>query len=97
MVRLCNDKLAEANEWRLPQSLPDESNDSGLPPGVGLATESQKRYGFLDAYLGYFTYVRQVANDVNELGDRAETITENERAELRIAHEETKWDEEYYL
>lgn len=88
--------LAEANDWRLPQSVPEDDDpaDSVRVPDISLAARG---YGFLESYSGYFTYVRQSANDLNELGERAEIATPAERREIRIAREEIKWDEEYYM
>jgi protein SHQ1 len=34
---------------------------------------------------------------VNELGADAETLTQDERRQRRIEHEDAKWDEEYYM
>jgi protein SHQ1 len=36
-------------------------------------------------------------NEVNELGADAESCPASERRRLRIQHENTKWDEEYYM
>lgn len=70
--------------------MPDES-----APTISMNTET--RYGFLDAYSGYFRYAGQSPNEVSELGDFAESASEAVRVEMRTAHEDTKWDEEYYL
>ncbi|KAA1471350.1 SHQ1-domain-containing protein [Dentipellis sp. KUC8613] len=80
---------AAANDWQLPQKVPED-----LPP---LQTSVQKRYGFLDAYTGYFRHVGDSENEVNELGVDAETMSLEERRKRRIQHEELKWDEEYYM
>lgn len=56
-----------------------------------------KPYGFLDAYSGYFKHVGHTSNEVNELGEDAERLTVAERRKRREAHENQKWDEEYYL
>ena len=51
----------------------------------------------MDAYSGYFAHVAMTENEVNELGRDAEKLTPKERREKRVAHENDKWDEEYYL
>ena len=66
-----------------------------VPPNITLSVKHH--YGFLDAYSGYFKLSSQTGNDVNELGDLAETISPSVRTEMRLAHEEQKWDEEYYM
>lgn len=79
---------AAKNDWRLPQSLPNNSS---------ISMSIEPRYGFLDAYSGYFRYVGQSPNEVNELGDLAESAPEATRLDRRTAHEDAKWDEDYYL
>ncbi|TFY51075.1 hypothetical protein EVG20_g11176, partial [Dentipellis fragilis] len=81
---------AAANDWQLPQKAPEEDL-------LSLQTSVQKRYGFLDAYTGYFRHVGDSENEVNELGVDAETLSLEERRKRRIQHEELKWDEEYYM
>ena len=78
---------AARNDWHLPQIVP-ESETISLTPA---------QYGFLDAYSGYFSHVAMTENEVNELGPDGERLTLRERREKRIAHENDKWDEEYYL
>jgi protein SHQ1 len=48
-------------------------------------------------YTGYFTHVTHTENDVNELGDEAESCLPEERRAKRLKHEEMKWDEEHYM
>ncbi|KAF5358354.1 hypothetical protein D9756_001892 [Leucocoprinus leucothites] len=81
--------LAAENDWQLPQCLPE-----GAPP---LETSLQKHYGFLNAHHGYFRHVTHTENEVNELGDSAETLSPSARRQRRIQHENDKWDEEYYM
>ncbi|KAF8892576.1 SHQ1 protein-domain-containing protein [Infundibulicybe gibba] len=80
---------AADNDWQLPQNVPEE-----LPP---LDTSVERRYGFLDMHSGYFRHVTHTENEVNELGAQAETCTVQERRQLRIEHENQKWDPEYYM
>lgn len=63
----------------------------------GIATSVQRHYGFLDAYSGFFRYAGEYENEVNELGSLAETASDAVRTEMRVAHEDEKWDEEYYM
>ncbi|KAG6831306.1 hypothetical protein H0H92_011513 [Tricholoma furcatifolium] len=79
-------KAAE-NDWQLPQEISE--------PQVNTAI--QKRYGFLDQHSGYFRHVTHVENEVNELGADAETCSMAERRQRRLTHEDSKWDEEYYM
>ncbi|KAF9519902.1 hypothetical protein BS47DRAFT_1374939 [Hydnum rufescens UP504] len=83
---------AERNDWHLPQTVP--SDDPGQST---FATSAQRRYGFLDAYSGFFKYAGEHENEVNELGRLAETASDSVRTEMRVAHEDKKWDEEYYI
>lgn len=48
-------------------------------------------------YTGFFRHVGLSGNEVNELGEDSETMSESERRTRRIAHEEQKWDEEHYM
>ncbi|KAF8320096.1 SHQ1-domain-containing protein, partial [Clavulina sp. PMI_390] len=82
--------LAAKNDWRLPQSVAEEET-----PLVSIGT--RVGYGFLDAYSGYFKYTGQTPNEVNELGELAETAVLPVRTEMRTAHEDQKWDGEYYM
>ncbi|TFY77422.1 hypothetical protein EWM64_g6594 [Hericium alpestre] len=80
---------AAANDWQMPQAVPEPCRNC-TPP-------SKKRYGFLDMYTGYFQYVTNTENEVNELGADAETLPLDERRRRRIQHEDEKWDEDYYM
>lgn len=42
-------------------------------------------------------HVSHTENEVNELGSEAERLTAEERRELRLKHEDEKWDEDYYM
>lgn len=62
-----------------------------------LKTALEQRYGFLDAYSGFFRHVQHTENEVNELGADVETCDPTTRRQKRLAHEDEKWDEEYYM
>ncbi|KAG6897304.1 hypothetical protein C0992_002746 [Termitomyces sp. T32_za158] len=79
-------KAAE-NDWQLPQEIQEPQ----------LNTSIQKYYGFLDMYSGYFRHVTHTENEVNELGDDAETSSVAARRQTRLRHEDDKFDEEYYM
>ncbi|KAI5123313.1 hypothetical protein M0805_009334 [Coniferiporia weirii] len=81
---------AARNDWQFPQQVPESSTS----PSVSISTEH--RYGFLNAYTGYFGHVSLTENEVNELGPDVERLTEEERRLRRIEHEDEKWDEDYY-
>ncbi|KAG6886002.1 hypothetical protein C0993_006118 [Termitomyces sp. T159_Od127] len=80
-------KAAE-NDWQLPQKVVQEPQ---------LSTSIQKYYGFLDMHSGYFRHVTHTENEVNELGDAAETCSIAARRHTRLRHEDDKFDEEYYM
>ncbi|KAL0947096.1 hypothetical protein HGRIS_013236 [Hohenbuehelia grisea] len=80
---------AAQNDWQLPQSLPEDI------PGVSI--HAVQRYGFLNMYTGYFKHISHTENEVDELGPDAEIIAPAERRKKRIAHENSKWDEEHYM
>lgn len=46
---------------------------------------------------GFFTHVSHTENEVNEIGTDTETCTPEERRRRRVAHEDKKWDEDYYM
>lgn len=62
-----------------------------------MKTTSEQRYGFLNAYSGFFRHVQHTENEVNELGDETETCGPIVRRQKRLAHEDSKWDEEHYM
>jgi hypothetical protein len=80
---------AAVNQWTIPQTVSDT-----LP---ALETSVRKPYGFLNAYTGYFLHVGGTANEINELGVDAETLSPSERRNRRLRHEESKWDPEHYM
>jgi protein SHQ1 len=81
--------LAANDDWQIPQQVPE-----ALPE---LHTSLEKPYGFLDMHSGYLRHAAHTENEVNELGPNAETCSKEERARLRIEHEEAKWDPEHYM
>ncbi|KIM49444.1 hypothetical protein M413DRAFT_108537 [Hebeloma cylindrosporum] len=90
-LSLERDEFAEAeeNDWQLPQKVPGE-----LPP---LNISVQSHYGFLDMYSGYLRHATHTENEINELGDAAESCTKAERRAKRLKHEDEKFDEEHYM
>lgn len=62
-----------------------------------IKTTLESKYGFLDAYSGYFRHVEHTENEVDELGADAETCDTTTRRQKRLVHEEAKWDGEYYM
>jgi hypothetical protein len=62
-----------------------------------MTTTGNREYGFLEMHKNYFRYAGQTPNEVNELGELAETASDAVRLQLRTAHEDGKWDEEYYM
>lgn len=88
---LSRPSLAAENDWHLPQQIPDISDS----PSINVSTE--RRYGFLDAYTGYFSHVGLTENEVNELGSDVERLSPEERRSKRLKHEDEKWDEDYYM
>ncbi|CAL1704202.1 unnamed protein product [Somion occarium] len=80
---------AAENDWQVKQELPE--------PDTSFKTSISRNYGFLNLHSGYFRHVEHAENEVNELGANAETAGPSERRELRLNHEEQKWDEEYYM
>jgi protein SHQ1 len=62
------------------------------------ATSLHRPYGFLNSHSGYFKHAGSSENEVNELGGGdAETISDEGRRQRREAHEEEKWDAQYYV
>lgn len=80
--------LAAENDWQLLQTVPETA--PGLHP-------SGRYYGFLNKYTGYFMHVSHTENEINELGENAESCDLDKRRNLRIMHENAKWNEEHYM
>lgn len=80
---------AAENDWQFPQTVAESSSPLHLT--------TKRYYGFLDMYTGYFTHVAHTENDINELGNEAESCLPDERRAKRLEHEEKKWDEEHYM
>ncbi|KAG9318529.1 SHQ1 protein-domain-containing protein [Chiua virens] len=85
-----NDEFLRAaeNDWQVPQTLPEAASE--------VLSSSKKYYGFLNKYTGYFMHAH-TENEINELGNNAESCDLDERFSLRIMHENEKWDEEHYM
>jgi protein SHQ1 len=80
---------AAKNDWRLPQTVSVETPST--------ITTAKRGYGFLEMHNNYFRHAVQTPNEVNELGELAETASAVMRLQIRTAHEDAKWDEEYYM
>jgi protein SHQ1 len=78
--------LASECDWQLPQELPEL-----------LSASLQAQYGFLNMHSGYLKHATHTENEINELGDDAETCSRAERTLRRLKHEDEKWDEEHYM
>lgn len=83
-----NDEILEASgcDWQLPQELPEL-----------LSTSLQVHYGFLNLHSGYLRHATHTENEINELGDDAESCSRADRTRRRLKHEDEKWDEEHYM
>lgn len=90
MIRIPTNRLilAAQDDWQIPQTVPEAA------PGTHLC---KRYYGFLNKYTGYFMHVAHTENEINELGQNAESCDLDERRNLRIMHENEKWDEEHYM
>ncbi|KAF8136403.1 SHQ1 protein-domain-containing protein [Boletus edulis] len=82
-------KAAE-NDWQVPQTVPEAGAEAGL-------LSSRRYYGFLNKYTRYFMHVAHTENEINELGHNAESSDPDDRRNLRIKHENAKFDEEHYM
>ncbi|OAX36605.1 SHQ1-domain-containing protein [Rhizopogon vinicolor AM-OR11-026] len=80
---------AAENDWQFPQTVAESPSP--------LQMSTKRYYGFLDMHTGYFTHIAHTENDVNELGNEAESCLPDERRAKRLKHEEIKWDEEHYM
>ncbi|KAJ2364847.1 hypothetical protein H4S01_003559 [Coemansia sp. RSA 2610] len=75
-------------DWEIPQTLAAAGDEPVL---AGSAT-----YGFDQQYSGYLAHVHGTANEINEVAD-PERMTAEERRRSRIACEDAKFDEDYYM
>jgi protein SHQ1 len=80
--------VAEAIDWQLPQN---------VTPNEIIHLSSSTSYGFLNRHSGYLKNVAYTENEVNELGDEAETAPPQARRARREAHEDDKFDDQYYM
>ncbi|KAJ2845025.1 hypothetical protein J3B02_004793 [Coemansia erecta] len=75
-------------EWELPQNLPQADSNELLM--------GQVKYGFNEQYSGVLAHVHSTANEVNEVTDPEHQSAE-ERREQRLATEDAKFDDAYYM
>jgi len=89
-LNISDPEIQEAvqNDWQLPQELQKDEDP---------ALVAKYPYGFLDLYTGYLQHIHLTENEVNELGDAAETSSSGIRRKLREKHENEKFDEDYYM
>ena len=80
---------AADNDWMFPQQVQIDE------PSINLSTK--QFYGFLNMHTGYFRHVAHTENEINELGTDVEALPPGDRRPMRLKHEETKWDEDYYM
>ena len=90
-MQLSRFPIAEKYDWQLPQEL------SALSELGALKLSDQQPYGFLNRHSGYFRHVQHTENEVNELSGEAESLSPEERRVKREAHEDKKWDPDYYM
>ncbi|KAJ2637055.1 hypothetical protein GGF40_002624 [Coemansia sp. RSA 1286] len=87
-----DDQIAILNdedfEWELPQSLPVVGENELLVGKV--------KYGFNEQYSGLLAHVHSTANEINEVSD-PEHLNSEERRIQRIATEDAKFDDAYYM
>eukprot|EP01049_Picozoa_sp_SAG25_P013172 SAG25_NODE_1965_length_2086_cov_0.904378_2_plen_399_part_00 len=91
------DAGADGEEWEWDQELPAaEEGGADATSGAGMGILPSIRYGFNDAYSGYF---RDLAAEAREIVDLPEpdTTPAAQRREQRLAAEEQKFDGEYIV
>ncbi|KAJ1662874.1 hypothetical protein IW140_005399 [Coemansia sp. RSA 1813] len=82
-------RMDEDFDWEIPQTVcTNMEHDEILVKGA--------KYGFDQQYSGIFTHVQETANEINELPS-PEAMTAEERRNSRIASENAKFDEDYYM
>ncbi|KAJ2550369.1 hypothetical protein EV175_004096, partial [Coemansia sp. RSA 1933] len=83
-------RMDEDFDWEMPQAvcLDDSEREGLLIKGA--------EYGFNQQYSGMFAHVHEIVNEINELAD-PESMTAEERTMSRIAAENAKFDEDYYM
>ncbi|KAI9500782.1 SHQ1 protein-domain-containing protein [Coemansia spiralis] len=81
--------MDEDFDWEIPQFLNTAEEEQDILTSVA-------KYGFNQQYSGFFAHVRETANEINELSD-PETMSAEERHKNRIAFEDEKFDEDYYM
>ncbi|KAJ2656462.1 hypothetical protein IWW48_005025 [Coemansia sp. RSA 1200] len=81
--------MDEEFDWEIPQTVnTDTDADDSLINGV--------KYGFNQQYSGILAHVYETANEVNELPS-PESMSLEERRLSRVASENAKFDEDYYV
>ncbi|KAJ2452212.1 hypothetical protein EV183_003070 [Coemansia sp. RSA 2336] len=74
----------------------DENFDWELPQQLNSDNLLKEMYGFNQQYSGYLTHVHSTANEINEV-ENPEKDTAEKRRQTRIACEDAKFDEDYYM
>ncbi|KAJ2786159.1 hypothetical protein GGI15_001685 [Coemansia interrupta] len=86
------DQMAIMNDedfdWELPQNVLDSASEP--------LVISQTKYGFNEQYSGFLTHVHSTANEINEVDD-PENASAEERRQGRVAAEDAKFDDGYYM
>ncbi|KAJ2444043.1 hypothetical protein IWW46_002221 [Coemansia sp. RSA 2440] len=78
-------RIDEDFDWEMPQQL-----------DLGELQVGSAKYGFNQQYTGYLTHVHSTANEINEVVD-PDHSTPDSRRQHRIACENAKFDQEYYM
>ncbi|KAJ1853438.1 hypothetical protein GGH12_005068 [Coemansia sp. RSA 1822] len=78
-------RIDEDFDWEMPQQLE-----------LGELQVGSAKYGFNQQYTGYLTHVHSTANEINEVVD-PDHSTPDTRRQHRIACENAKFDQEYYM
>lgn len=78
---------AEANSWRLPQSVPS-ANPAAAPKATG------PPYGFLSIHSGLFP--SGIHGELNDLGSEGESLSVEDRLKKCVEREEAKFDPGQY-
>ncbi|CED84799.1 Uncharacterized conserved protein [Phaffia rhodozyma] len=86
---------AEANSWRLPQSIPKETPTTGniIPAPAPLPVYP---YGFNDRYSGLFKHGSSLPEELDGLGKDVENVSAEERFSRSMKAEDEKFDASQY-
>ncbi|KND04881.1 Hsp90 cochaperone SHQ1 [Spizellomyces punctatus DAOM BR117] len=82
---MISDEIEEEFNWDYPQEVP-------LQPEL----QTGARYGFNNAYSGYGTHVEHLTQEILDI-THIDTSTPSTRKEARIAREDAKFDDEYFM